>query len=289
MSKPPTLPDKPTLTAEEEARVKELLNSDAPVLEKTLGVVAAALTPWARRHAEREAAKTPEQRAEEARQQEADAERRAEEKREKQEAKWRKLYGKWCLRDTWLLESEAIPLALEEEPTSLLTMIDGAEVLLSLATSCAGYSLSVENLNKERSKWKVKPAEWVRWLKEKGRPVNAELEAITQPKLPQIKAEAQTARATESRERRKAQRISDLKRFVEEVEQRARAEKLLWDRTCIPVTKADFLAEFWKQYPKYYGFSRASCDNDFSEVGVKFRKGVRRNKDNVLRGLFSKS
>src|SRR6266849_9938391 len=118
MSKLPTTPDKPTPTTEEEARVKELLNSDAPGLLKTLGVVGIALGPMARRLAALEAAQTSEQRVREAREREVDAERRAEEKREKQAGKWRKLYERWCLRDTWLLESEAVPLALGEEPTS---------------------------------------------------------------------------------------------------------------------------------------------------------------------------
>src|SRR5258708_15482551 len=287
MSNPPTTPDKPTLTAEEVARVKELLDSDASALVKTVGVVAAALTPMARRHGEREAAKRSGQRAEEARQQEADAERRAKEKREKQAEKLRKLYEKWCLRDTWLLDMEAVPLALGEEPTWLSYVIEGADTLLKLAISCAGHSLPIENVNEAQSKWKVKPANWVRWLKEKRYAVNAQLKAITPPKVPEMKAEAQTARATATREKNKARRLGHLRRFLEEVEQRARARNLSWDRTGIPTAKADFLAEFFKQYPQYGDLSRASFDNDFTQLGVKFKPGVRRNKNNVLRGLFS--
>ncbi len=287
MSNQPIKPDKPAFTAEEEARVNEILNSDTPGLLKFVSIAALALAPKARRYAELEAVKTPEQRAREAREREADAERYAKEKREKQAAKWRKFYEEWCRRDTWLLESEAVPLALEEKPTSLLLYIDGAEALLKLAISCVGFSLTVENMSEALSKWRVKPAHWVRWLKEKGRPVNAQLEAITKPKLPELKAEPQTARATESRERNKARRIGNLKHFVEEVERRARARNLSWDRTAIPVAKADFLTEFFKQYPQYRVLSRASFDNDFTELRVKFRSGVRRNKNNVLRGLFS--
>src|SRR6266849_3539542 len=137
MSKLPTTPDKPTLTAEEEARIDEVLKSDAPAPLKALEVVTTALAPMVRHYAALEAAKTPEQRAEEARQQQVDAERRAKEKRDKQTAKWRKLYGKWCSCDTWLLESEAVPLALEEEPSWLL-LIDGADEMLKRAISCAG-------------------------------------------------------------------------------------------------------------------------------------------------------
>src|SRR6266849_866097 len=167
MSKLPTTPDKPTLTAEEEARIDEVLKSDAPAPLKALEVVTTALAPMVRHYAALEAAKTPEQRAREARQQQVDAERSDKEKREKQITKWRKLYQKWCLRDTWLLDMEAVPLALEAEPTSLLTMIDGADALLKLAISCAGHSLAIENRFEAQSKWKVKPANWVRWLKEK--------------------------------------------------------------------------------------------------------------------------
>ncbi len=286
MSNLPIKPDKPTPTPEEIARVNELLTSDAPGLIKFFGVAATALAPMARRHAELEAAKTPEQRAREARQHEADAERRTKEQREKQAATWRKFYEKWCLRDTWLLESEAVPLALEVQPSWLLPIID-ADALLKLAISCAGYSLPIEKLSWMQTKWRVKPADWVRWLKEKGYSVNAQLEAITQPKVPEIKAEPQTARATESRERKKALRIGDLKRFVAEVEKRAQAAKLLWDRTGIPVTKADFRAVFFKQHAQYRELSRDSFDNDFTEIGVKFRPGVKRKKNNVIKALFS--
>ena len=287
MSNLPMKPDKLTPTAEELARVNEILNSDASGLRKTLSVFATALAPMARHYAQLEAAKTPEQRAKETRQYKADAEQRATEKSEKQAATWRKFYEKWCLRDTWLLESEAVSLALEVQPSWLLPIID-ADALLKLAISCAGYSLPIEKVSGVHSKWRVKPADWVRWLKEKGYSVNAQLEAITQPKVPEIKAEPQTARATESRERKKARRISDLKGFVAEVEQRARAANLPWDRTSIPVTKADFRAVFFKQYPRYRDLSRASFDNDFTEVGVKFRPGVRRKKNNVLKALFRK-
>src|SRR5258708_1354463 len=280
-------PDKPTLTPEEEARVKELLNSDEPGLRKTLGVVGISLGSMTRHRAAIEAAKTPEQRAREARWHKEEDERRAREKKEKQAEKLRKLYEKWCLRDTWLLDMEAVPLALGEEPTWLSYVIEGADTLLKLAISCAGHSLPIENVNEAQSKWKVKPANWVRWLKEKRYAVNAQLEAITQPKVPEIKAEAQTARATATREKNKARRLGHLRRFLEEVEQRARARNLSWDRTGIPTAKADFLAEFFKQYPQYGDLSRASFDNDFTHLGVKFKPGVRRNKNNVLRGLFS--
>jgi hypothetical protein len=287
MSKLPTTPDEPTLTPKEEARIDEVLTSDAPAPLKALEIVTTALAPMVRHYAALEAAKTPEQRAREALQRQVDAERYAKEKRDKQTAKLRKLYEKWCLRDTWLLDVEAIPLALEEEPTWVSYVIEGADTLLKLAISCAGHSLPIENVSEAQSKWRVKPVNWVHWLKEKGYPVNAQLEARTQPKAREIKAEPQTARATASRERNKALRIADLKRFVADVEQRARADKLPWDRTGIPVTKADFLAEFFKQYPQYSDFSLASFDNDFAEIGVKFRPGVKRKKNNVLKGLFS--
>src|SRR5260370_33903008 len=171
---------------------------------------------------------------------------------------------------------EGVPLALGEEPTWLSYVIEGADTLLKLAISCAGQSLPIENVSEVQSKWRVKPANWVRWLKEKRYPVNAQLEAITQPKVREIKSEPQTARATASRERNKALRIADLKRFVADVEQRARPDKLLWDHTGIPVTKADFLAVFFKQYPQYRDLSRDSFDNDFTEIASKFRPGVKR-------------
>ena len=38
---------------------------------------------------------------------------------------------------------------------------------------------------------------------------------------------------------------------------------------------------------QYRELSLASFNHDFTEIEVKFRRGVRRNKNNVLRGLFS--
>src|SRR5712691_72738 len=151
MSNQPIKPDKPAFTAEEEARVNEILNSDTPGLLKFVSIAALALAPRARRYAELEAVKTPEQRAREAREREADAERYAKEKREKQAEKLRKLYEKWCLRDTWLLDMEAVPLALGEEPTWLSYVIEGADTLLKLAISCAGQSLPIENVSEVQS------------------------------------------------------------------------------------------------------------------------------------------
>lgn len=283
MSNLPNKPRELALTEAEKENVKALLESDAPVLQKALGVADAAL----RHYAALEAAKPPEQRAREAQAGEEITVRRANEEKEKLAAKRRTLYAKWCLRDTWLLESEAIPLTSGIEPSWMLTILDGVADLLPLAKSCVGVSLKIRNPTDAPGKWLVTPADWVRWLQEKNYPVNAELEVATHPKLPQAPPQDQpkTAKATQTRERFKAERISALKTFFKEMEERARSHG--WDRKNIPVTKADLLAVFLKQYPQYRKLSPASFDDDFTQIGAKFNPGVKHSKTNVLKALFN--
>lgn len=275
----------PDLTDAEKKIVKDLFNSDVPGLLKAVGIAAAALMPLQRHFAAAEAAKLPAQRAREAQAREIAAAERARKKAEQQAAKRAALYRKWCLHDTWLLQNEAVPLFFGEQPTSFL-LVDGVEELSKLAVSCADHSLKIVNATEARNKWRVNPGEWVRWLKEKGIAVNAELVAATQPKLPPLLPldQPQTAKATKTREQRKAARIHDLKAFLNVMDERARSHG--WNRKNIPVTKADFLDVFKKQYPQYRDLRPASFDNDFTEVGAKFSPGVKRSKTNVLKKLF---
>tara|TARA_B100001996_G_C18538585_1_gene545998 strand:- start:214 stop:912 length:699 start_codon:yes stop_codon:yes gene_type:complete len=79
-----------------------------------------------------------------------------------------KLYEKWCKKEKWLLFNEGILLLLSIDPSKndILDneIIQRVNDLKTHATECVKKNLlSVENINKAESNWKVKPVDLYRW------------------------------------------------------------------------------------------------------------------------------
>lgn len=238
-------------------------------------------------HAEARARITPEQRAEEQRQLEARRQAIAHKKAESHHRKLTELYGIWCKRDTWLIESQAMHLLAEREPTEI-TIFDGIDQeLLALVKSCAGHSLQVINPAEKPGRWLVKPPEWVRWLKEKGYSVPKELTNILFPKPQEVTPQQKIAPAQDARERKKRDRQKALKAFMIDITDRARLKSITVDIQSIPVTKADFLQVFYRQYPQIDKISPTTFDHDIADIGIKFKHGTKSNKNNILMQLFN--
>ncbi|SEL56963.1 hypothetical protein [Nitrosovibrio tenuis] len=262
-------------------------NSEHPVLERftKFGEV------YTRLNQENEARKSAEQRAKEQAENTLrwarERENKAQAKTEKERLRLKALFSQWCKRDTWLLHDEAIPLVKGYEPTtaSLLVGFDNKS-LGELAQSCAGHSLKVVNLNERQNLWRVEPREWARWLTEKGQAVPQELIDILLPKPNNAEPEKKTTRATQTRERKKRDKIVALKKFLADAGERARNAGLDWDEQAIPVTKDEFLEVFCRQYPKTEQIGADSFDRYIKEIGIKFKHGVKHKLNNMLFQLF---
>lgn len=239
-----------------------------------------------RKQAELEARKSPEQKALEKRQAEEKRQAQLKTKAEKTSKKLTQLYSTWCKRDTWLVYKEALYLFVGQDPaeTTVFDFINNG--IWELARSCAGHSLNLANPKDKDTLWRVTPAEWARWLKEKGYAVPAELTAILSPITPIVTPEQKIAPAQQAREKKKRDRIQALKAFVIEIGERARKNKIEFDKQSIPVTKGDFLKVFHSQYPQIEEISLSTFDHDIAEIGLKFKPGTKPNKNNILVELF---
>ena len=98
--------------------------------------------------------------------------------------------------------------------------------------------------------------------------------------------EKKTSRATQSREKKKRDKILALKKFVADAGERARKTQVRWDDHAIPVTKEEFLKVFHRQYPRIERFSLDSFSTYLREIGIKFKHGVKPKLNNVLDQLF---
>jgi hypothetical protein len=214
----------------------------------------------------------------------ADAYGRA--KKQKEQARLLELYSTWCIRDTWLIYSEAVPLSVGIAPRDMMVFDYLNPNPWELARNCGGHSLSVTNLPEKPERWRVEPREWVRWLMEKRQPVPRELIDVVLPKPNQAEPQKRTIRATMSREEKKRDRIKALKAFIDDVGQRARSKGVDWDLQSIPVTKAEFLVVFYQQYPQIEEISEDSFDRDIAEIGLRFKPGIKRNVNNMLAVLY---
>ena len=201
---------------------------------------------------------------------------------EKKHSKLDLLFKEWLKRDTWLIYQEAIPLTNGESPNEILFY---DEKLWKLVESCAGHSLKIANLDLKAKQWRVKPDEWVRWLKEKEQPVNIQLESQLLPKVTSS-VTSKIFKATISRSLMKVARQSALKTFIRQIEELTKKQNLEWNSQEIPVTKRDFLEVFYKENTAIKKISRDSFDRDIADIKIKFKKGTKNNKNNVLIKLF---
>jgi hypothetical protein len=261
-------------------------NSEHPLLDRfsEAGQIYLRLTQ------ENEARKSLEQREREAsenmRRWAHEREDKSRAKTEKEFIRLTKLFDHWCKRDTWLIHDQAIALIKGCGPDTALPSGFARDGLWELVESCAGHSLKVVNINERANQWRVEPREWARWLKEKGYSVPQELINIVLPQPNQAEPEKKTSRATQTRERKKRDKITSLKKFLADAGERARNAGLVWDEQTIPVTKDEFLAVFFRQYPKIDKFSSDSFDKYINEIGVKFKHGVKPMLNNMLDRLF---
>lgn len=189
------------------------------------------------------------------------------------------LFISWCKRDTWLIEPEALHLLMCKDPGEVNFLEGPTRELASFLEGCAGHSLQVVNLKDSKSKWRVKPVDWVTWAKSKGHPIPTELADVLFPK-PVISPSI--TKATERREQKKRDRQRYLKTFAFQIAERAREKGFAWDASSIPVTKSEFLDAFYLQYPQVAEISMTTFDHDIAEIKLKFKPGTKTNPDNVL-------
>jgi hypothetical protein len=261
-------------------------NSEHPLLER----FSEAGQIYLRLVEENEARKGAEQRrrenAENTQRRTREREEKARVKVEKEHIQLTELFAKWCKCDTWLIYDQAIALTQGREPDTALLLGFAHNSLWGFVQSCAGHSFKVVNIKESPNQWRVEPREWARWLKEKAQAVPQELINIVLPKPNQAEPEKKASRATQTRERKKRDKIVALKKFLAEVGERARAAGLLWNEQAIPVTKDEFLAVFHCQFPKIVQIGADSFDKYIKEIGVKFKHGVKPKSNNMLSQLF---
>jgi len=264
--------------------IESAKSSNAPTMGELLLELAGKVDAYQK---QRTAGKSSEQLAREAQVRKVEADKREKQKRES-------LYATWCRRDTWVLKTEALPLAFGKAPSGddlvswLLSSKERA--LYDLAVSCVGHSLTIVNKDAKQDEWRVTPLNWLRWLQEKRQPVEPEFANALQSRLPGPSAdvaEPKTKQANLARGAGKKERLDRLEHFVAAMEEQARKANLGWDRSKIPVTKKEFLDVFYRFNPQARHFRLASFEHDFKTLGVKFKNGVKTNKNNVLTLLFN--
>jgi len=262
--------------------IESAKSSNAPTMGELLLELAGKVDAYQK---QRTAGKSSEQLAREAQVRKVEADKREKQKREA-------LYATWCQRDTWVLKTEALPLAFGKAPSGddlvswLLSSKERA--LYDLAVSCVGHSLTIVNKDAKQDEWRVTPLNWLRWLQEKKQPVDAVLVNALRSKLPDSASdEPKTKQANIARGKGKKDRLERLHRFVTVMDERAREANLGWDHREIPVTKKEFLDVFYRFNPQVKHFGLASFEHDFKTLGVKFKNGVKTNKNNVLKLMFS--
>lgn len=234
-----------------------------------------------------ESKKTPEQRAKEALQSQITQQAFRENKIKKEQARCDGLFTEWIKRDTWLIYDEAIPLITAEKPDVETVLNPRDSKLWALVLSCANHSLKVINFVEGKPKhWRIKPFEWVRWLKEKEWAVHPQLLNMIYPKI-DLSPTIKTTKAINSRELIKAHRLKAIKIFCNQITELSRKANVDWNEQAIPVTKKEFLEAFHKLNPAIKKISADSFDRDIAEIGIKFQRGIKSNKNNKLKLIFN--
>lgn len=239
-------------------------------------LIAKGLTKF---YEQNEALKSPTQKAAEKQVLDLSREKQLQEKALKERQRKIALFSKWCKRDTWLIQSEALFLTMGCDPSQVTLFDRPTQEIAELVESCVGISLSVINPNDSKNKWRVTPSEWVRWVKYKGYPVPPELIDILFPSQP---SKPSIAKAQTSREQKKRDRQRFLNTFAFNIEQRAKEKNIAWDNKSIPVTKAEFLDVFYSQYPQIGKISDTTFAHDIAKIGLKFQAGTKCNPNNKL-------
>lgn len=196
------------------------------------------------------------------------------------------LYDLWLKRDTWLVFDEATYLSAGKKPQES-TIFDTNTESYNFIKSCAGHSLEVLNIHEKPNLWRVKPFEWVRWLKEKQQTVHPELLRLLYP-TSNAEPTAKTTKASNSRSREKVMRQKAIKQFALDASEKARKLNIPWNSQEIAVTKLDFIKVFSKEYPDFKNISGDTFDRDIADIGLKFKSGTKSNKNNALKDIFSK-
>jgi hypothetical protein len=235
---------------------------------------------------EAEARKSPEQRTREAEVTRKKFQAHAQDKIKKEHIKLKTLFNDWIKRDTWLIYDEAMPLIKAEEPEEETIFSSRDRKLWSIVQSCAGHSLNLINPEAKPKQWKVKPFEWIRWLKEKEQYIHPLLIELLYPKI-SIPPTIKTAQAINTREQNKRDRINAIKAFNLKAGELARKQGIEWSDDAIPVTKADFRQVLGTVNTAYKKISSDSFDRDIAEIGLKFKRGTKSNKNNILKQIFS--
>ncbi len=257
--------------------------SSKPSIAEVLGLI---VTSYSEVVTANEARKSPEQRAREAKQSQLAAHANRLEKAHKNEIELNNFFEEWLKRDTWLIYDEAMPLIKGEKPEAegFLNLRDTK--LWELVQSCATHSLTLTNKEVKPKQWRVKPFEWIRWLLGKKEKIHPQLITLVYPKT-SIPPALKTTKANNSREILKRDRQKAIKAFALEAEIRARKNNIEWSKEEIAVTKSDFLKVLGTINPVYKKITAGTFDNDITDIGLKFKRGTKSNKNNMLNKLFS--
>jgi hypothetical protein len=266
--------------------------SGAELLGKAIEAFADAARQLHEKESARRAAMTPSQRAaEDGVRNRAEASKQAA-KAEKERQRLQGLCKEWWSHDTWDVDSEAIPLALGLDPKTALPFLPPmADRIRELVKRADGPFLTLYPATSIFGGKRVRPAEFVRFLVEKGEQVPDPMRALVTPQgetaargqdatgVPKLR----TAAANATREEQKRDRKKALQEFKAETDRRAKKRGQNIDWSALSVTKKDFLAVFFHANPGLAKrFGRSSFNNDFGELGIKFRRGVKHKLNNML-------
>jgi len=196
---------------------------------------------------------------------------------------WRAHVRDYRKRDFWLL-SEGLNLLYQSHPHNT-SASGGCYTYRALAEHCIGPGGSLAVVNPEASfrKMKIRPTELFEWARYKNITIPSELQQALVP----APSSAPTAAALRTKTNIKQERLRQLRTFINDIEQRAKAANRNWDCTCLPVTKHDFAEIFFNRYPDVKKVSVATLADDLHQFGVKFRQGTSHTKNNVLNKLFN--
>jgi hypothetical protein len=240
----------------------------------------------------RRAAMTPGQRVEDDEAQKREEASKRSAKAEKERQRLEKLYAEWWKHDTWDVDSEAIPLCLGFDPKTALPILPAnGERIRELVKRADGVSLTLFAPTSLLAGKRVRPTEFVRFLMGKGESLPQQLQAkLAAPPVSVATGSdgnrvpaGRTAEANRTREENKRERRKALRDFKATTGKRAEARGTSLDWSNLPVTKSDFLKVFFRAYPGLAKkFGRATFENDFRDLEIRFKRGIKHQDNNML-------